>query len=197
VSIDAIRARLAIRERYVWPSTKRAAVLVPIIDDGSGPLRLLLTRRTETINHAGQVAFPGGRVDPGDRDLIHTALREAFEEVALPADRVEVLGLLDDIPARDMRTGVTPVVGVVRDLPTLAPSPQEVARIFDIPLPALREAGGWVTRHRQDETGRTWPLHYFDWDGETLWGLSAYITLQLLSMTPDGTPIRLPPPYDR
>lgn len=197
MSIDAIRARLAVRERHVWPSKKQAAVLVPLIDDGRGPLRLLLTRRTESINHAGQVAFPGGRADPEDLDIVHTALREAREEVALPPERVEVLGLLDDIPAKDMRTLVTPVVGVVRDLPPLRPSPAEVARIFDIPLPALRVRDGWVTKERPDSTGRKWPLHFFDWDGETLWGLSAYITLQLLSLTPDGTPIRLPPPYDR
>lgn len=197
MSIDAIRDRLAVRERNVWPSKKQAAVLVPLIADGQGPLRLLLTRRTEGINHAGQVAFPGGRRDPDDRDIIHTALREAREEVDLPPERVEVLGLLDDIPAKDMRTLVTPVVGVVRALPPLTPSPAEVARIFDIPLPALRNADGWVTKMRPDDKGRTWPLHYFDWDGETLWGLSAYITLQLLSLTPGGTPIRLPPPFDR
>lgn len=196
MSVERIRRRLAERERYVWPSKSRAAVLVPLLVDAD-PLRLLLTRRTDGISHAGQVAFPGGRVDPTDEDLVHTALREAEEEIALPPDRVEVIGLLDDIPAKDMRTLVTPVVGLVRALPPLRPHPLEVARIFDIPLPALRVADRWETRHRKDDTGRTWPLYYFPWDGETLWGLSAYITLQLLSLTPEGGPITLPPPYDR
>lgn len=198
MTLDVLRARLGARERYVWPAKKRAAVLVPLVlHPAADEPHLLLTRRTDGISHAGQVAFPGGRADPDDRDIVHTALREAHEEVGLPADRVEIIGMLDDIPAKDLRTLVTPVVGIVRDLPPLVANEREVARIFQIPMPALRVRDDWEMKERTDRSGRTWPLYYFPWDGETLWGLSAYITLQLLAQTPGGTPYTLPPPYDR
>src|SRR5205809_7526270 len=98
--VASLRERLSRRARRRLERPQRAAVLVPIVDDG-GPLRLLLTRRTEDLpTHAGQVAFPGGLVEPGEEDPANTALREAEEEVGLPKGAVEVLGLLDDFPTR-------------------------------------------------------------------------------------------------
>ena len=168
-----------------------AAVLVPIVEAGDG-LELLLTRRTETVgSHQGQVAFPGGGVEPGDADLEATALREAEEEVGLPRDRVEVLGRLDAFPTVTDRVAVTPVVGWIRALPSLTPQVEEVARIFSIPFARLREGSGWRSREVEHE-GRRYPLYFFDWDGEVLWGLSAYITLSLLDLLPEGAPFELP-----
>lgn len=195
--IEAIRRRIKTRTRHTWRSKGQAAVLVPLIEGEDG-IELLLTRRTDTLRtHAGHVAFPGGRVDPGDDGVIDAALREAEEEVGLPRDRVEILGLLDDLPTVTGETSVTPVVGRIVDLPPLVADPTEVARIFRIPLPALREADGWSMKNHVGKRGKTWPVYYFPWDGETLWGLSAYITLQLLWLTPNGGPYQLPPPYDR
>ncbi len=106
--IPSLRERLPRRPRRALGRPQRAAVLVPIVDDG-GPLRLLLTRRTEDLpTHAGQVAFPGGLVEPGEEDPVNTALREADEEVGLPKGAVEVLGLLDDFPTRPDTVAVTP-----------------------------------------------------------------------------------------
>jgi 8-oxo-dGTP pyrophosphatase MutT (NUDIX family) len=170
--------------------TRRAAVLVPIIDDG-GPRRLLLTRRSEALStHKGQVAFPGGIIDPTDIDATDAALREAQEEVGLPRSHVEVLGFLDDLPAQGASTVVTPVVGRVRSLPTLVPEPGEVASIFYIPLDELRRRSRWRVKALQWRN-ETWPVYYFDHEGETLWGLSALITLQLLKFTPEGSPFDL------
>lgn len=195
--IDDIRTRLESRTRHTWTAKGQAAILVPIIDQGDG-VELLLTRRTETLRtHAGQVAFPGGRVEPSDDGVVDAALREAEEEVGLPRDRVEILGMLDDIPTVTGTTVVTPIVGRIVDLPPLVAEPSEVARIFTIPLAALYEAEGWTMTPHVGRRGKTWPIYYFPWDGETLWGLSAYVTLQLLSLTPRGGPYRLPPPYDR
>src|SRR5207249_1662656 len=109
--------------------------------------RLLLTRRTEDLpTHAGQVAFPGGLVEPGEDDPVNTALREAEEEVGLPRDVVEVLGLLDDFPTRTDTVSVTPVVGVLRSVPPLRALAAEVARIFDIPIHDLIQADRWTCR---------------------------------------------------
>lgn len=196
-AVGALQRRLAERQRHTWPAKRRAGILVPIVDDG-GPLRMVLTRRAETLrSHTGHVAFPGGGAEPGDADIVETALREAEEEIGLPRERVEVLGRLDDIPTVTGRQIVTPVVGRVRSLPALVPQPSEVARIFEVPFEALRVVGDWDVKPHQGPHGRTWPVYYFDYDGEMLWGLSAYVTLQLMALMPGGAPHTLPEPFNR
>lgn len=188
---EHLQKALRTRPRRVLEHERRAAVLVLVIDDG-GPLRILLTRRTEdTPTHKGQVAFPGGGLSPGDADAIAAALREAEEEVGLDRNAVEVLGLLDDFPTVNWASVVTPVVARVRRLPALRPDPREVARIFEIPLNSLRAPEAWriQTVERQ---GIVWPVFFFPWDGETLWGLSAYIAMSLLAETPEGAPHPMP-----
>lgn len=112
-----------------------ASVLVPLVmrDD----LTVLLTRRTPHLKaHAGQIAFPGGRVEPDDLDPVHTALREAAEEVGLPREDVEVIG---ELPTYTTITGfvVTPVVGLVSPELQLRPDPNEVEEAFEVPLSFL------------------------------------------------------------
>ncbi|OYQ29405.1 CoA pyrophosphatase [Sandarakinorhabdus cyanobacteriorum] len=147
-----------------------AAVLMAISNEADP--QLLLTRRTAHLKrHAGQVAFPGGRQDEGDAGLIATALREAEEEVAMPADVVEVLGTLDPY-----RTGtgfiVTPVVGVVPPGLELRADPGEVDTLFHVPLahvidPAnhVQESAMWQGRQRQYWTIRHDRFH--------IWGATA------------------------
>jgi 8-oxo-dGTP pyrophosphatase MutT (NUDIX family) len=186
--MTALRANLAGRERRLLERPQRAAVLVPIVDDG-GPLRLLLTRRTEDLpTHAGQVAFPGGLVEPGDLDPVQTALREAEEEIGLTPSWVEVLGLLDDCPTRSDSVVVTPVVGLLKKLPTLRAQAEEVARIFDIPLADLVQSDRWTWRE-ETRGGRRLRIYYFLHEGETLWGLSARIVLNLLEVGGRGSPV--------
>jgi 8-oxo-dGTP pyrophosphatase MutT (NUDIX family) len=191
--IHGVPSALAARQRRQLDRPRRAAVLVPVIDDG-GPLRLLLTRRTEDLaTHKGHVAFPGGMADPGDRDAVDTALREAEEEIGLPRDAVEILGVLDDFPTVTDLVAVTPVVGRVVRLPELRPQPGEVARIFSIPFDALQRPEGWeVKSYTRGDV--TWPVFFFPYDGEMLWGLSAYIALHLLDAGGLGPPFPLPPP---
>ncbi len=147
-----------------------AAVLMAISHEAEP--QLLLTRRTAHLKrHAGQVAFPGGRQDEGDAGPVATALREAQEEVSLPADVVEVLGTLDPY-----RTGtgflVTPVVGVVPPGLTLRADPAEVDTLFHVPLahvidPAnhVQESAMWQGRQRQYWTIRHDRFH--------IWGATA------------------------
>ncbi|WP_315763836.1 CoA pyrophosphatase [Sphingomonas sp. Y38-1Y] len=153
-----------------------AAVLIAITDRSEPGV--LLTRRTDSLSrHAGQVAFPGGRVDPGDADIIAAALREAEEEIGLPPAMVEVVGVAD--PYRTI-TGfaVTPVLAVVPpDLP-LVPQPGEVAAIFEPPLaflldPASRE---WRDMPWRGEMRRVMEIN---WGGERIWGATAAMIANL------------------
>lgn len=121
-----------------------AAVLIPVIAHAEGAT-VLMTRRADTLsNHAGQIAFPGGRLDPGET-AVEAALREAWEEVALDPAQVEVLGVGD---AYETGTGflVTPVVGWLKTPPQTTPSPDEVAEVFEAPWAFLIDPGN----HRRD-----------------------------------------------
>lgn len=175
--------------RFELPCTRKASVLVGLIEDEGAP-RLLLTRRASTLgSHSGEVAYPGGMMDPSDKSLAHTALREAQEEVQLPQSAVELLGPLDDMIPKNRDVAVTPWIGLIRKLPPLKANRTEVARIFEIPLSALRDSSRWQTKDVVWD-GRHWPIHFFDYDGERLWGLSAFFTLALLSLTDEGAPIK-------
>lgn len=153
-----------------------AAVLVPVV------LRpeptLILTVRPETLRqHAGQIAFPGGRIDPGDADAVDAALREAEEEIGLPRDQVEVIGTTDRYRTV---TGfeVTPVVGLVPPGVALRPNEAEVAAIFEVPLDFVLHAENQVER-AMEWRGRT--RHYYEimWQDRRIWGATAAMIVNL------------------
>jgi len=122
-----------------------AAVLIPLVMRDE--LTLLLTLRTANLStHSGQIAFPGGRTDETDRDAADTALREAFEEVGLPRNHVEVLGSLP-IYVTGTAYIVTPVVALVEPGFVLLPNPGEVADVFEVPLSYLMNPAN----HRRHE----------------------------------------------
>ena len=151
-------------------SLKPAAVLLLIVDHPE-PTVLLTQRTAHLADHAGQISFPGGRVDAEDRSPERTALREAEEEVGIEPERVEVLGRL---PLYRTSTGfaVTPVVGWARPPLAYRPDPHEVADVFEVPLAFLLDP----RNHRQESAffrGRMrkyWALPY----GERfIWGATA------------------------
>ena len=152
-----------------------AAVLVAVTDRPEPGV--ILTRRTETLRrHAGQVSFPGGRIDPGE-DAIAAALREAEEEIALPSDRVELVGPADRYVTV---TGfqVTPVIGVVPpDLP-LTPSAAEVADWFEAPLDFLLDPARQVIRTVEFE-GRPRSFYEIIWEDRRIWGATAAMIVNL------------------
>jgi len=161
-----------------------AAVLVPLVNRPSG-LQVLLTQRTAHLNdHAGQISFPGGRVDAGDVDRIDTALRETEEETGLPRARVEVLGFLPDY---DIMTGfrVTPVVGWVEPPFPLAPDPFEVAEIFEVPLNFLLDP---ANHRRNSRTVDDCTRHFYSmpWEGRNIWGATAGMLHSLYRLLAQG-----------
>lgn len=154
-----------------------AGVLVPLIDRPEG-LSVLLTRRTSHLSaHAGQISFPGGRVDPGDADAVAAALRETREEVGLTSDLIEILGRLDTY---HVRTGfeVTPVVGLLRPPFTLVLDSFEVAEAFEVPLGFILDPANHQ-RQSRIENGQErhfWAMPYGD---HFIWGATAGMLMNL------------------
>lgn len=182
----ALRSRLAQRprRRVEIEGYRDSAVLVPLlVTEGAGGFEqaeLLFTVRQPTLpTHAGQIAFPGGKREPEDPSADHTALREATEEVGIPAEAVSVLGQLDDI-VTPLGFVITPVVGVVRWPLELLPCPREVAEIFTVPvpqLPTIYQNGG-----EAEWRGYRYTMHEFHFESRRIWGATAGITMQLLDV---------------
>lgn len=155
-----------------------AAVLVPLIHRHDG-LTLLLTRRTDTLRtHAGQVSFPGGRVERADADAVGAALRETYEETGIDARFVAPLGYLD---AFDTVSGffVSPVVGWVEPGFELAPDPAEVSAVFEVPLDYVLAPGRLHATDIQWR-GERRRIHEFHYAGHRVWGATAAIILNLI-----------------
>jgi len=172
-----------------------AAVLVPLVH-AAGEWQLLFIRRAsdERDRHSGQVAFPGGACEQADADASATALREAHEEIGLDPARVRLLGeLAPYITISDYR--VTPVVGHVAWPSPLTLQRSEVARAFLIPLAWLRrrENLSLRARHEMDpRNARRHPIIVFEpYDGETLWGATARMTVNFIKAVDDDL-VRLP-----
>ncbi len=153
-----------------------AAVLVPIIP--APQPRLLLTTRTSHLrNHAGQVAFPGGRIDDADDGPVTAALREAHEEVGLAPASVQVLGLSDPY-----RTGtgyeVRPVVGVLPEYLDLKLNPDEVADTFEVPLEYVLDPSNHLLREAEWK-GMMRRFYVIEWEGRMIWGATAGMLVNL------------------
>ncbi|MCH7854169.1 MAG: CoA pyrophosphatase, partial [Proteobacteria bacterium] len=131
-----------------------------------------------TLKHqAGQVSFPGGRMEPEDRDIRHTALRETHEEVGIHPDKVQVIGFLPPMPTI---TGfaVTPVVGLLADDLMLKIDLTEVERAFEVPLRFLLDPGNQKMSTREF-AGVPVTLAEFHFDGERIWGATASMVIAL------------------
>jgi len=156
-----------------------SAVLVGLFEE-SGETRVLLTRRSAQLRtHRGQVSFPGGRIEPGESALA-AAVREAVEEVGLEPSSVTPVALLAPAVAFASGAPITPVVATLPGRPVLAPNPAEVERAFDASLADLA-ASYWEERWMQ--TGRpTFSVHFFEVAGETVWGATARMLVELLTI---------------
>lgn len=154
-----------------------AAVLVALVERRDGP-QVLLTRRTEALrHHAGQIAFPGGRIEPDDASPVAAALREAREEVGLCDSLSSPLGYLDPFVTI---TGfhVFPVVATVRGGFVPVPDPSEVAEAFEVPLGFLLDPAN-VQAHDVPFEGRRRRVLEFRWGGHRIWGATAAMLVNL------------------
>lgn len=149
---------------------KAASVLLPIIKRDE--LTLLLTRRSENLNHhAGQVSFPGGRFDDTDVHLKETALRETEEEIGLDRNNIKIIGNLP-VFRTISRYEVTPFVSLVEPDFQLTLNPQEVDEVFEIPLAEAINPDNYLV-HKVRRQNSNYPVYFIPWQGQLIWGATA------------------------
>jgi 8-oxo-dGTP pyrophosphatase MutT (NUDIX family) len=150
-----------------------AAVLVPVVDHGD-EATVILTKRAEKLrNHSGQVAFPGGRIDPTDPTPEHAALRETMEEIGLDAGHIEIIGRIPDYVAGSGYR-IAPVLGIVRPGFQLTINEHEVDAAFEVPLRFLMDPAN----HRRDSRmwdDKEWFYYDMPYGGRRIWGVTAGI----------------------
>jgi 8-oxo-dGTP pyrophosphatase MutT (NUDIX family) len=185
--LELVRRRLAPADAVPLPPTrehKAAAVLLPLMVHG-GESTLLYTRRNDHMKtHAGQVAFPGGRLDLTDQDLVSAALRETYEEVGIHPAKIHVLGSFPGRRTLQTDIMVTPFVGVISNGAETQADPKEVAEIFYVPLAALRDRR-YRTKVQPAGSTRIGQLPAIVYEGHTIWGLTYYLTMSFLGLIAD------------
>ena len=163
-----------------FPGARHSAVLVALHDAPAGPEVLVTRRAMHLRNHRGEISFPGGRVDPGESP-VETALREAWEEVALDPGLVTVHGQLDHLVTVVSQSYIVPVVATVDTRPELRISPDEVDRALWVGLDELSHPD----TYREEWWGAPptdRPIYFFELDDETIWGATARMLHQLLRL---------------
>ena len=150
-------------------------MLVPLFEE-DGEARVVLTKRPEHMpSHQGEIAFPGGKVQPDvDATVLDAALREAEEEIGLVRDEVEIVAELDGISTIASKFTITPFVGFLAGRPTLRPDPREVVKVLDVALSELLDDGAY-REERWDVGIPDRAIHFFELTDETVWGATARI----------------------
>jgi 8-oxo-dGTP pyrophosphatase MutT (NUDIX family) len=167
----------AVRRAAFGVRATPAAVLIGMVERPDGPA-ILLTQRTDHLrDHAGQICFPGGRIEPEDPTIEAAALREAAEEIGLPPGQVELLGQL---PAYDTTTGfrIHPVVGWITAPVSFALDPVEVAEVFELPLGFVLDPANHE-RHSYRRGRQTRSYYVLPYQNRFIWGATAGILVNL------------------
>jgi 8-oxo-dGTP pyrophosphatase MutT (NUDIX family) len=173
-----------------WPDSLReqlagtltpAGVLIPIFDRPDAGLSVLLTQRSRELkHHAGQISFPGGRMEPEDGDIAVTALRETEEEVGIGSEHVTVVGYLPPLPTIS-GYAVTPIVGLVASAAVTEVDRTEVEFAFEVPLSFLLERGNRRTVER-DLHGKSIPMTEFHYEQHRIWGATAMMIIEFIKV---------------
>jgi len=182
--LEQLRQRLPDYRRTELPlALPEAAVLMPLVDV-SEPRVILTVRSNSMPTHAGEVAFPGGKRDPGDKNLLMTALRESQEEVGLSPDYVDVLGQLSPLASR-YGMKVTPFVGIVSPEAELQAEPGEIDTIFQVPLQFFLDEVPELSSPI-DVFGRQFRIPSYYYEDKRIWGLTAFMILDLINHVYDA-----------
>ena len=178
---ERIKSALASRSRVPMdPGPVPAAVLLPLFPR-DGELHVLFTKRTPHLtHHSGEISFPGGVCEPGDRDYADTALREAWEEVGIAPEDVELLGELDDCHSIHNYL-VTPVVGIFPGDYTLTVNDAEIERLIEVPLSHFGQPGVFRTEQWLKD-GMPRAVYFYRYGEDEIWGLTARILKQFLDL---------------
>jgi 8-oxo-dGTP pyrophosphatase MutT (NUDIX family) len=180
--IDRLRNILSARERRVieHPPFSHAAVLVPLFKKGED-CHLLFTKRSEEVKyHKGEISFPGGVVDEEDSELVSTALREAFEEIGLEENDVQIIGILDDI-VTITEFIVTPVVGLFPYPYPFKISEVEIAELIEVPFSSLLDEDCFSEREIIRGAGKE-IVYAYQYENHVIWGATARILKQFLDL---------------
>lgn len=169
-----------------------SAVLVALFED-SGEVRTVLTRRSDSLrSHRGEISFPGGRIEPGET-AFETACREATEEVGLDAGLVRPAGWLQPLSTFSSASFITPVVGILKNRPSLVANRHEVARIFDVAVADLVSDGVYHEEIWTVDGSGSFPVKFFEVARETVWGATARVLFELCCLLL-GAVLGTPPP---
>jgi 8-oxo-dGTP pyrophosphatase MutT (NUDIX family) len=185
--VARLRTRLATRQRLALdvPELKASAVAVLLADRGGLPHLPLIVRPADAPTHSGQIALPGGRVEPEDASRAMTATRETFEELGVEPSRVDVLGELDDVPTP---TGfvITPVIALLGAGPVVyRPSPREVAVMFEAPLELFVDRDAAELIGEREWRGNRYILRAYHFGEHRIWGATARILEGLIDAIVD------------
>lgn len=167
-------------QKSIDSSGHPSGVLVPIFPGDAGDLHVILTLRTESIRHAGQISFPGGRSD-SDETIIETALRETHEEIGIPSSKIEVRGTLSPFYLYRTDNRITPVVGTLHDKPDMRRNEAEVAEIITVRLDDLLSQS-YLKREKWELSNATYWVPYWDFHRVPLWGATAMMMSELLEI---------------
>jgi 8-oxo-dGTP pyrophosphatase MutT (NUDIX family) len=191
ITVEQVRSRFAgytpPPEPPLQPGGRAAAVLLPVFEE-DGEARIVLTRRPETMpSHRGEIAFPGGKVEPEvDRDARDAALREAEEEIGLRRELVEVITSLPTLGTVVGQFNITPFVGITDGRPIVTADSREVDRVFDVALSELlRDDVYHEERWSWGLDGTERAMQFYELEDETIWGATARILTGFLARIVD------------